>query len=240
MLRLVAGCLLLAAGGVYYTIAPNWGSVTLLGLGCLPVLRVWHSRSRACAFRGQQALNPRVADRVKSTGFGKRPTRTGVILCSHPLAPIFCGLACHARIRSSGSIRNAVRTRARPYLRSRRRTAGYRMVQRLPVCHRITGTDLSGYVWRDGRDDRAAFTVASRSEISCEWGFSAPACRDVAVVVRVDVARALACVSGFIVFVYVYVVIVNKRRVLLWITWKFVYGSMRCGIDNPRERGRTG
>ena len=44
----------------------------------------------------------------------------------------------------------------------------------------------------------------------------------------------------FIVFVYVYVVIVNKHLTFLWITWIFVYGSRGCGIDNPTEGGRTG
>jgi hypothetical protein len=44
----------------------------------------------------------------------------------------------------------------------------------------------------------------------------------------------------FIVFVYVYVVIVNKHLTFLWITWIFVYGSRGCGIDNPAEHVRTG
>lgn len=43
----------------------------------------------------------------------------------------------------------------------------------------------------------------------------------------------------FIVFVYVYVVIVNKHPAFLWITWIFTYGSRGCEIDNPAEGGRT-
>lgn len=41
--------------------------------------------------RGQQALNSLCAHRLISAGFGKRSTLADVILCSHPLAPIFCG-----------------------------------------------------------------------------------------------------------------------------------------------------
>jgi hypothetical protein len=43
-----------------------------------------------------------------------------------------------------------------------------------------------------------------------------------------------------IVFVYVYVVIVNKHHALLWITRNFAYGSTDCGIDNPAAQRRTG
>jgi AraC family transcriptional regulator len=44
-------------------------------------------------WRDQRTLNPLCADRVKSAGFGKRPARADVILCSHRLASIFFGPA---------------------------------------------------------------------------------------------------------------------------------------------------